>query len=255
MSILSNETMILTRVLFVALLQASAVLGWLMPHGRPHQRNQHFRHPHIDGMSTSCSPVGSILRFSSNPSPSPTPIGSSLPDTSRPLPPHTFGGMVEQRLMLRFGEKAIERVLISWRLLDQEYYRKEYVGDDFSVDGQPPSGSDMIQECHSYLPGLSIRPFWNPGDFEWTKYLESHYLEIRREFDAVTRNIKLLQQEGNNIWAGALTEDAASYGEGWKTLVLMDRGRWDSVNANLFPKTACKLTGCVAKPTISCFFT
>jgi aspartate beta-hydroxylase len=50
--------------------------------------------------------------------------------------------------------------------------------------------------------------------------------------------MKKLQQEGNNIWAGALTADAASYGEGWKTLVLMDRGRWDPVNANLFPKTA-----------------
>jgi hypothetical protein len=31
---------------------------------------------------------------------------------------------------------------------------------------------------------------------------------------------------------------AAACGEGWKTLVVMDRGRWDPVNANLFPKTA-----------------
>lgn len=26
--------------------------------------------------------------------------------------------------------------------------------------------------------------------------------------------------------------------EGWKTLVLLNRGQWDDTNANLFPKTA-----------------
>jgi aspartyl/asparaginyl beta-hydroxylase (cupin superfamily) len=158
---------------------------------------------------------------------------SSLPDTSRPLAPHTFAGMVEEGLKQRFNEKDIERVLISWRLLDQEYYRKEFVGNDPGVDSE-----DLVQECHSYLPGLSIKPFWNPDDFDWTKYLESHYSDIRKEFDGVTKDMTKLKQEGNNVWAGALTQDAASYGEGWKTLVLMDRGRWDAVNANLFPKTA-----------------
>lgn len=184
------------------------------------------------------------LRLSTTPSQhSQASMDSTLPDTSRPLPPHTFGGMVERALIERFGEKDVERILISWRLLDQEYYRKEYVGDQMSaVDGlPPPKDSDMIQECHSYVPGLSIRPFWNPNDFDWAMYLESHYPEIRKEFDAVTANMEQLQQDGNNVWAGALTDDAASYGEGWKTLVLMDRGRWDPVNANLFPKTASKL--------------
>lgn len=47
-----------------------------------------------------------------------------------------------------------------------------------------------------------------------------------------------LKEEGNNIWAGALTDDASSYGKGWRTLVLMNRGTWDHVNVNLFPKTA-----------------
>jgi aspartate beta-hydroxylase len=141
--------------------------------------------------------------------------------------------MIEKGLKDRFNETAIERVLTSWRLVDQGYYRKEYVGDAIEEED-----TYMIQECHSYVPGLTIKPFWDPQDFDWAKTLESRYPEIRKEFDSVMGNRQKLQREGNNIWAGALTEDASSYGEGWKTLVLMDRGRWDPVNANLFPKTA-----------------
>ena len=172
------------------------------------------------------------LAVSSAPS-SPISIDANLPDTSQPINPNTFAGMIEEGMKKRFNETDIERVLSSWRLVDQGYYRKEYVGDD-------NEGEDtyMIQECHSYVPGLTIKPFWDPQEFDWAKTLESRYNEIREEFDAVMGNMQKLQKQGNNIWAGALTDDASSYGEGWKTLVLMDRGRWDPVNAKLFPKTA-----------------
>jgi aspartate beta-hydroxylase len=96
----------------------------------------------------------------------------------------------------------------------------------------------MVQECHSYVPGLTIKPFWDSKDFDWAAYLEKSYPDIRKEFDRVNADMQTLKEEGNNIWAGALTEDASSYGEGWRTLVLMNRGRWDPVNVNLFPKTA-----------------
>lgn len=158
---------------------------------------------------------------------------TTLPDIHAPLHPNTFAGMVERGLLERFEEKDIQRVLASWRLLEKDYYHKEYVGEPGMEDS-----SDMVQECHSYVPGLSITPFWNKEDFDWAQYLESKYAEIRKEFDAVNADMKKLKEEGNNIWAGALTEDASSYGEGWKTLVLMNRGRWDPVNVNLFPKTA-----------------
>ena len=158
---------------------------------------------------------------------------STLLDTSNPLSPNTFAGMVEQGLLERFNENEIQRVLASWRLLDKDYYHKEYVGEP----GKEES-SDMIQECHSYLPGLSIKPFWSAPNFEWAKFLESKYPQIKKEFQAVTADMQRLQQEGNNIWAGALTEDASAYGQDWRTLVLMNRGRWDPVNVNLFPKTA-----------------
>eukprot|EP00536_Pseudo-nitzschia_multiseries_P012545 jgi/Psemu1/209013/e_gw1.485.69.1 len=171
--------------------------------------------------------------------------GGKLPDTSQPLNPQTFAGMIEQGLKDRFEESDIERVLTSWRLLDQGYYRKEYVGDKTAATATATSeedtdiaSSNMIQECHSYVPGLSIKPFWDEQQFDWAKTLESRYPEIREEFDAVMANRDKLKKEGNNVWAGALTEDASSYGEGWSTLVLMDRGRWDPTNANLFPKTS-----------------
>lgn len=175
----------------------------------------------------------------------------SLPDTSRPLAPQynnnntststannddtiTFAGMVEQGLLKRFDESQIQRVLQSWRLLDQEYYHNVYVGDPSLQET-----SHMIQECHSYLPGLSIQPFWNPEDFDWAKELEQNsYSEIAAEFKAVTADLQTLEQQGNNIWAGALTEDASAYGQDWRTLVLMNRGTWDPINVNLFPKTS-----------------
>jgi aspartate beta-hydroxylase len=158
---------------------------------------------------------------------------SSLPDTSMALPPNTFAGMVEQGLLERFEESEIQRVLASWRLLDKDYYHKEYIGEPGKEDT-----SDMLQECHSYVPGLSISPFWNAQDFDWAKYIETKYPQIRKEFLAVNNDMQHLQQEGNNIWAGALTDDGAAYGDGWKTLVLMNRGTWDPVNVNLFPNTA-----------------
>lgn len=145
------------------------------------------------------------------------------------MAPHTFAGMVERGLLERFDETEIERVLASWRLLDQDYYHRQVVlGDD----------DKMVQECHSYVPGLSIQPFWDTNQFDWAQHLEKSYDKIRQEFNTVTANLSQLQAQGNNIWAGALTEDASSYGEGWKTLVLMNRGRWDPVNTNLFPETA-----------------
>jgi hypothetical protein len=158
---------------------------------------------------------------------------SKIPDTSTPPHPGTFAGLVEQALLNRFEEKGIQRILTSWRLLDKDYFHKEYVGEP----GRE-AGSDMYQECHSYVPGLQITPFWDPKEFEWAEYLESKYPQLRKEFLAVNKDMQNLKEQGNNIWAGALTDDAAAYGQGWTTLVLMNRGRWDPVNVNLFPKTA-----------------
>ncbi|CAB9501239.1 asparaginyl beta-hydroxylase [Seminavis robusta] len=178
---------------------------------------------------------------------------SSLPDTSTPLPPHTFAGMVEQSLLEKFNEKDITRVLTSWRLLEKDYEHREYAGpSDLS-----PESSQCHQHCHSYVPGLSIRPFWDVathGDGDWTRTLPKRYKEIREEFTRVAlTDPDQLERQGNNIWAGALTEDASSYGVDWKTLVLCDRGVWDPVNVNLFPKTSKAVRDC-GVPATEVFF-
>jgi hypothetical protein len=141
-----------------------------------------------------------------------------LPET-KPLAPHTFAGMLEQALIKRFGTTAIDRVLTSWRLLDQEYVHRAYVGpaavaassssseatanadaaDVTTTTTTTKSSSHCYQECHSYVPGLTVREFWNTTDFAWCHRLEEQYGAIRREFDAVTSVDPLtLQQKGNN---------------------------------------------------------
>jgi len=154
--------------------------------------------------------------------------------------------MVEQGIQERFGEAA-QRVVDSWRLLDMDYEHREFVGD-----GDAES-SLCHQHAHSYVPGLTAKQFYDTSDHAWCQKLASKYTELKKEFIQVTADMAKLQQEGNNIWAGALTEDASSYGAGWKTLVLMDRGIWDPVNVNLFPKTAKAVRDC-GVPAVEVFF-
>jgi aspartyl/asparaginyl beta-hydroxylase (cupin superfamily) len=105
-----------------------------------------------------------------------------------------------------------------------------------------PAESNCHQQCHSYVPGLTAKEWWDTTQDKeqdaWASYLSKQYKALKKEFTQVTADMEQLTVEGNNIWAGALTEDASSYGVGWKTLVLMNRGRWDPVNVNLFPVTA-----------------
>lgn len=183
---------------------------------------------------------------------SPTPTG--LPETT-PLPLHSFAGLVEAVLKERFGEENIQRVIESWRYLQLEYEHYEFVGSHqtppiTTTDGE---SSACHQQAHSYVPGLQARQFWNVDNFEWAQFLKRKYPQIKAEFSRVTADMDTLAKQGNNIWAGALTQDASSYGEGWRTLVLMDRGTWDPVNANLFP-VASKAIHESGAPVVEAFY-
>jgi aspartyl/asparaginyl beta-hydroxylase (cupin superfamily) len=169
-------------------------------------------------------------------------INTKIPDTS-PLPPHTFAGMVEAGLQERFGEDDCARIIESWRLLERDYEHREFVGNSDNSESEiNPAESNCHQHCHSYVPGLKAVEFWDTTADEqqdvWAKKLSKQYKALKKEFTQVTADMEQLTEKGNNIWAGALTEDASSYGVGWKTLVLMNRGQWDPVNVNLFPVTA-----------------
>ena len=163
---------------------------------------------------------------------------STLPET-KTLSSRTFAGQVEQALMQRFSPDKIQRVLDSWRLLDMDYEHKAFVGDQQTPPITDSENSRCYQHAPSYVPGLKAVAWWdNPKkEYAWAKSLQKSYKDIRKEFMSVMASPNKLQ-EGNNIWAGALTTDAASYGEGWKTLVLLNRGQWDETNANLFPATS-----------------
>lgn len=179
----------------------------------------------------SYSPLYMVTSSSSESSSSSSSSSVLLPET-QPLASHTFAGMVEHGMIEKFcgngSTKDIERILKSWRLLELDYEHNEYIG--LHEPNISKENSNCIQHCHSYVPNLTIKEFWNIKQFDWTSKLESKYQEILKEFQSVVlKNPTELIKKGNNIWSGALTDDATSYGTGWKTLVLMDRGIWDPV--------------------------
>ncbi|KAL9182404.1 hypothetical protein ACHAXT_013056 [Thalassiosira profunda] len=164
---------------------------------------------------------------------------TTTPPTTSPLSPNTFAGQVEQALLSKFPASKIERVLQSWRLLELDYEHREFVGDQQSPPITDAETSRCYQHSPSYVPGLKAVAWWDDvDDLPWAKALSKSYPAIREEFLSVMLNPDKLESEGNNIWAGALTTDAESYGEGWKTLVLLNRGQWDETNAKLFPVTS-----------------
>lgn len=163
---------------------------------------------------------------------------TTLPKT-KPLSSRTFAGQVEHALLQRFSSDKIQRVLDSWRLLDMDYEHKAFVGEHQSPPITDAANSKCYQHAPSFVPGLKAVAWWDDPakEYAWAKSLHKSYQKIKDEFTSVLSSPDKLK-EGNNIWAGALTTDAASYGEGWKTLVLLNRGQWDETNAKLFPVTS-----------------
>ena len=140
---------------------------------------------------------------------------TTLPNTKPLSHPGTFSGQVEQALLSKFDKSKIERVLQSWRLLEMDYEHREFVGNQQSppISYDNSSISNCYQHAPSFVPGLKAVAWWdNVDELKWAKSLSKSYPAIREEFLNVMNNPSKLQSEGNNIWAGALTEDASSYG-------------------------------------------
>jgi len=115
------------------------------------------------------------------------------------------------------------------------YEHRAYVGTD---PNKTPETSNCHQYAHSHVPGLTARTFWDIKKVGWRSALETRFEEIREEFLKVISDPESLALNAQNPWVGAQTEDARSYGTGWKTFGLLDRGIWDPVNTQLFPKTS-----------------
>jgi len=198
---------------------------------------------------------------------------NTVPPPTVPLNPdkNSFAGMVEGALLQNFEASSIQRILDSWRWLDMGYEHYEFVGPQQN----PPipavtSDTNCFQHAPSFVQGLTARTFWgnennnNEGDDdndelsssslpEWCRSLEQKYPQIKEEFQRVTSDMESLEKQGNNVWAGALTEEAGSYGTGWRTLVLLDRGMWEPTNVQLFPQTATAIRDC-GVPATEVFF-
>lgn len=179
---------------------------------------------------------------------------NTTPPPTRPLSPLTFAGQMEAALIDKFGgAEPIKRVLDSWRWAEMDYAHKEFMGPRQDPPATDPKSSNCHQLAPSYVADLTCRQFWDASQFDWAKKLEISFDEIKKEFVSVTADMNSLSKKGNNIWAGALSDDAAGYGEGWKTLVLVNRGMWDPVNAKLFPKIA-RAVHESGIPMTECFF-
>jgi aspartyl/asparaginyl beta-hydroxylase (cupin superfamily) len=176
---------------------------------------------------------------------------TKIPETF-PLARNTFPGLIEAALAEHFGSSA-SRVIQSLRFLEIGYEHVEFVGNQQTPPITNEDTSECYQKAHSFIPGLQAKQFWDTGNMDWAQKLKKGYKEIKREFTRVTCDTEELSKQGNNIWAGALTQDASSYGEGWRTLVLMDRGIWDPVNVNCFPVTAKAIKDSGA-PVVEAFF-
>lgn len=144
-------------------------------------------------------------------------------------------------------------MLESWRLVDMGYEHNEFVGNQQNPPIEDADKSQCQQHAHSFVRDLPAHQFWDESKFTWPAKLKSRFEEIKEEFMEATANMEDLAKKGNNIWAGALTDEASSYGTGWRTLVLKNRGIWDPVNVKLFPKTS-KAVHDSGVPAVEVFF-
>jgi hypothetical protein len=151
-------------------------------------------------------PIGSLCSTTTNDS---FRISSTIIPETQPLAVNSLAGKIERALVDKFGHDNIERVVKSWRLLDQGYEHREFIEKSAK---QSPESSFAYQHAPSYVPGLTCRTFWPADDNVWAQKLKKSYKQIFDEFQSVTTDLQRLQQDGNNIWTGALTKEAGAYG-------------------------------------------
>jgi len=136
------------------------------------------------------------------------------------------------------GKKSVERVLESLHALAS--------GQEFAKTWP----EDGIQMANSYIRDLPAIPFHDSKNYDWAMGLEENWKAIQEE---LLQALGKQAQAGDGKWSAAVREDALAYGPEWRTLVLQDRGRWDDINTQLFPKTT-KLVKQFNVPSSEVFF-
>ena len=80
-----------------------------------------------------------------------------------------------------------------------------------------------------FVPGLTIRPWYDVADFPWTRTLEDHYLEIKQELAAYLQSRPTLHDYSDGLRAIAAPGT-------WKFIALAHYGRKQPL-AEQFPRT------------------
>ena len=112
-------------------------------------------------------------------------------------------------------------------------------------------GTSSHQRAHSFIEGLESKPWHDPKSFAWASELSANWREIAEELHTAIAQPDL-EQQGNNVWAPPVVDEAKAYGPDWRTLVLQDR-QWDQVNGKIFPSTVGRLQA-AAVPSVEAFF-
>ena len=133
-----------------------------------------------------------------------------------------------------------------------ESWEAAVTGEVLKVNHKEGGPGGGLQESGSFLKGLRAEPFHDPSRYAWARHMEAVAPVVQEEFFRVTSNKEALEG-GSSVWVAPARDEAVSYGQDWKTLVLQDRGRWEETNSKLFPATvkAVKESGC---PTTEVFF-
>jgi hypothetical protein len=158
-----------------------------------------------------------------------------------------FADAVEHVLIRKWDKKKVSRVVKSWRRMDEDYIHKEFKEehDTWQVDCMHTfecmklflsalvhrSGKHvclsvclslfplshtlaLVQECNSYVEGLSCKTFYDPYEYDWARKLRDNAKTIQEEFTRVAiEGSDDLDKKGNNVWATAANATSAqSYG-------------------------------------------
>eukprot|EP00746_Dinoflagellata_sp_MGD_P034337 gnl/MRDRNA2_/MRDRNA2_18203_c0_seq1.p1 gnl/MRDRNA2_/MRDRNA2_18203_c0~~gnl/MRDRNA2_/MRDRNA2_18203_c0_seq1.p1 ORF type:complete len:378 (-),score=82.21 gnl/MRDRNA2_/MRDRNA2_18203_c0_seq1:112-1245(-) len=152
---------------------------------------------------------------------------------------------LEAALVEHFEGEDVSRVIESFMRVErgEGEFKKYHEGEGLQVAG-------------SYVPGLTSQAFYDvqkTAGLDWLAKLEKNYVTVLEELKKNLENPEKMEKDGVRIWATAADEGGVAYGPEWRTLVLMDRGRWDLDNIKLFPKTA-KLLDSLNAPASEVFF-
>lgn len=108
--------------------------------------------------------------------------------------------------------------------------------------------SDIWQRPAAFLPGLTSRPFWDPGHFPWISELEENFGAIRDELNGLSP-----PNDSGEIWA-AVGGEHRSAGHQDGEMLLNGRGSWREIVLFALPgevdRPAAPLTARVVKQLV-----